>query len=312
MINSIAQFCYAVLLSTCVLCSLSCQKEQSNTYHFNGERAFAEVEQIVAYAPRDAGTPGGKKAADHIANRLETIGLRVKMDAFTDTTPEGLKNMVNVFGFRPGSSRHWIILGSHFDTMPGIDNFQGANDSGSSTGVLIELARSLKDKELHHGLIFAFFDGEEGIANYIPGDGLHGSRRFANQLKDEGELDRYLAMILLDMVGDKNLNFTVPANSDPMLLNLLLNAAERLDIREKIQLHRHTTIIDDHVPFLDIGIPAIDLIDFKFGSHDHANDYWHTSEDSLDKISSESLKITGKITLEMLDELGLFLKKHPQ
>ena len=131
--------------------------------------------------------------------------LSVTLDHFTDTTPEGLKNMINVLGYLPGTSDTWIILGSHFDTMPGIDNFQGANDSGSSTGVLIELARILRDQELHHGLIFAFFDGEEGIANYIPGDGLLGS----NQLKEKGELDHYHAMILLDMIGDKNLTFTV-------------------------------------------------------------------------------------------------------
>ena len=148
---------------------------------FSGERAFEEVQRLVAYSPRDAGTVGGHKAAAHIASRLEMHGLSVTMDHFTDTTPEGLKNMINVLGFLPGSSDNWIILGSHFDTMPGIDHFQGANDSGSSTGVLIELARILRDQERHHGLIFAFFDGEEGIANYIPGDGLHGSRHFANQ-----------------------------------------------------------------------------------------------------------------------------------
>ena len=234
------------------------------------------------------------------------------MDHFTDTTPEGLKNMINVLGYLPGTSDTWIILGSHFDTMPGIDHFQGANDSGSSSGVLIELARILRDKELHHGLIFAFFDGEEGIANYIPGDGLHGSRHFANQLKEQNELDHYHAMILLDMIGDKNLTFTVPANSDPKLLKLLIAAAERLNVRNKIQLHRHTTIIDDHVPFMDIGIPAIDLIDFNFGSHEYANDYWHTKEDSIDKISPESLKISGEIVLEMLYDLGLFMKNQPE
>ena len=310
MINSLVQFFKITLFSVCVLCNISCQKETSETFLFNGERAFEEVQQIVAYSPRDAGTAGGLKAATHIATRLEMLGLSVKMDHFTDTTPEGLKNMVNVLGFLSGSSDNWIILGSHFDTMPGIDNFQGANDSGSSTGVLIELARILRDRELHHGLIFAFFDGEEGIANYIPGDGLHGSRRFANQLKDEGELDHYHAMILLDMIGDKDLTFTVPSNSDPMLLELLLAAAERLNVRNKIQLHLHTTIIDDHVPFMAIGIPAIDLIDFKFGSHDHANDYWHTAEDSMDKISPESLKISGEIVLEMLHDLGLFPKKQ--
>ena len=117
--NSLAQFLTSLLLSVCVLCTLSCQKENPKTSLFSGERAFEEVQRLVAYSPRDAGTVGGHKAAAHIASRLEMHGLSVTMDHFTDTTPEGLKNMINVLGFLPGSSDNWIILGSHFDTMPG-------------------------------------------------------------------------------------------------------------------------------------------------------------------------------------------------
>ncbi|OUX37444.1 MAG: hypothetical protein CBE26_03075 [Kiritimatiellaceae bacterium TMED266] len=292
----------------CLMMSLSaCQQETVNLPAFDGEKAFQEVERLVAFSPRDAGTPGGHAAAQHIADRLEQIGLLVEIDAFTDSTPEGLKDMMNVLAYLPGRSGDSIILGSHFDTMPGIPNFQGANDSGSSTGVLIELARVLKNQPLNHGIIFAFFDGEEGIANFIPGDGLHGSRHYATRLQKEGQLERYRAMILLDMIGDKNLTYTVPANSDPKLLKSLIKASRKLDVREKIVLRPHTIITDDHVPFLNINIPAIDLIDFYFGSQDKLNDYWHTEQDSLDKISTDSLKISGDITLEMLRDLGAFI-----
>jgi Zn-dependent M28 family amino/carboxypeptidase len=285
----------------------ACQQDTVELPAFDGDKAFQEVERLVAFSPRDAGTPGGHAAANHIANRLIEMGLAVEIDPFSDSTPEGTKEMMNVLAYLPGSSGDSIILGSHFDTMPGIPNFQGANDSGSSTGVLIELARVLKNQSLRHGIIFAFFDGEEGIANFIPGDGLHGSRHYAARLLKEGQLERYRAMILLDMIGDRNLTYTVPANSDPKLLKSLIKAARKLNVREKIILRPHTIITDDHVPFLDINIPAIDLIDFYFGSQENLNDYWHTEKDSLDNISAESLKISGDLTLEMLRDLGAFI-----
>ena len=214
--------------------------------------------------------------------------------------------MINILGYLPGKSDKWIILGSHFDTMPGIPNFKGANDSGSSTGVLIEMARLLYNHELNHGLIFAFFDGEEGIANYIPGDGLHGSRRFAKQIDKSGNKNKYIAMILLDMIGDKNLTYTIPSNSDEYLKETLIESSKKLNMRNIIEILDHIIIIDDHVPFSNIGIPSIDIIDFKYGSTKDSNDYWHTENDSLINISSNSLKITAELTLEMLNHMGVF------
>jgi len=275
-------------------------------FNFNGDQAFKEVIELIKISPRDAGTKNGHLAAYHIATKLKKIGLKVDIDKFTDNTPVGSKKMINILGYLPGKSNKWIILGSHFDTMPGIPNFKGANDSGSSTGVLIEMARLLNNYELNHGLIFAFFDGEEGIANYIPGDGLHGSRRFAKQIYKSGNKNKYIAMILLDMIGDKDLTYTIPYNSNKYLKEILIESSNKLNVRNFIELLDHIVIIDDHVPFSEIGIPSIDIIDFKYGSTKDSNDYWHTEKDSLINISAKSLKITAELTLEMLNHLGVF------
>lgn len=273
---------------------------------FDGRRAFSEVEALVAISPRDAGTSNGWRAAEHIFQRLSQFDVEARIDTFNDMTPEGEKVFHNVVGQIPGRQDRWIIIGSHFDTMPGIENFQGANDSGSSTGILLELARMLREYERipEIGIRFAFFDGEEGIAHYIPGDGLHGSRYMARQLLESGDHKKIDAMILLDMVGDRDLYFTIPANCSPELVKALFDAARVTGLRSRVSLSRETSIMDDHVPFYEIGIPAIDLIDFNFGSKPGLNDYWHTRADHLDNISAESLTISGQITLQLIRNLG--------
>lgn len=292
-----------IIILTGVLPMLGCQPKQVDEWPpFDGKRAFTEVEALVAFSPRDAGTSSGWKAADHILQRLEGFGLEARIDTFTDMTPEGEKTFRNVIGQIRGKNDRWIILGSHFDTMPGIENFQGANDSGSSTGVLLELARMLNEHGMvpEVGILFAFFDGEEGIAHYIPGDGLHGSRRLALQLVESGTRKKVDAMVLLDMVGDKDQHFTIPANSPHDLVKEVLDAAHATGHRDRFSLSRSLIITDDHTPFLEIGIPAIDIIDFKFGSEPRLNDYWHTEADNLENISAESLEIIGEITLKLL------------
>jgi glutaminyl-peptide cyclotransferase len=296
------------LLMICLLAVLGCQQEEVDIPPFDGNRAFSEVEALIVFTPRDAGTPNGKKAARHIFNRLEHFGIAAEIDTFKDQTPAGEKTFHNVIGRIPGKTDRWIVLGSHFDTMPGIENFQGANDSGSSTGVLLETARMLAGTKPETGILFAFFDGEEGIAEYVEGDGLHGSRHMTAKLVKQGEDDKIKAMILLDMVGDKDLNFTIPSNSSRSLVKEVLAAAHATGHRKRFTLAQRTIITDDHQPFLDIGIPAIDLIDFRFGSEKGLNDLWHTENDNLENISAHSLKITGEITLKLLQSLAFEAK----
>ncbi len=293
-----------LLLAMTALSFSGCQPEITDLDMFDGQRAYAEVEALVQFTPRDAGTPGGLAAAEHILQRLETIGVSAEIDTFVDMTPEGEKTFRNVIGRIPGKTQKWIILGSHFDTMPGIENFQGANDSGSSTGVLLELARIFGTSGMTPdiGIIFAFFDGEEGIAGYIPGDGLHGSRHMAKQLLESGGHADIKAMILLDMVGDKDLNFTIPYNSSKEMVKEVLKAAHATGHRDRFALTR-SIITDDHVPFLQIGIPSIDLIDFRFGSEPGLNNHWHTEADNLENISEESLEITGTVVRKLVQQL---------
>ncbi len=290
-----------MLIAVLLLCG--CRDNTPAQEAFDGQRAYSEVEALVEFTPRDAGTPNGFKAAGHILKRLKTFCIYAEIDTFTDQTPEGKKTMHNVIGRIPGKSDRWIIVGSHFDTMPGIANFQGANDGGSSTGVLLELARVLAGCKPESGIIFAFFDGEEGVAHYIPGDGLHGSRHLAAQLAQSGQHKKTTAMILLDMVGDKDLHFVLPTNSSQSLTKALFEAARSTGLRDYFSISSSSVITDDHVPFMRVGIPAIDLIDFKYGSGPGKNEYWHTDLDNMDHISAESLGITGSVVLEMLKTL---------
>jgi Zn-dependent M28 family amino/carboxypeptidase len=270
----------------------------------NGSNAFAHVEGLVKdCTPRDAMTPGAERAALWIQARLAAHGINASLDRFTAKTHDGERAFVNVMAPLPGPTNQTIVLLSHFDTKSGIaENFQGANDSGSSTGLLIEIARIIaQNKNYPFKVVIAFLDGEECCVRYGPHDGLHGSRHLAAKLRRAKE--NVKAVILADMIGDRDLNIMLPRNGTPKLRALALKAADATGDRAHITLY-DGDILDDHQPFLDAGFPAVDLIDFKYGSVPGANDYWHTPEDTLDKISPESLTITGRIVTEMLNMLG--------
>ncbi len=265
--------------------------------------AFALVTALVKdCTPRDAGTPGAERAAQWIAERLKGRGLAVEIDTFTDPTPRGSKQFHNVLATIPGNSGEWVILLSHFDTMSGIGGgFQGANDSGSSTGLLIEMATTLQAAGSHrHNILCGFMDGEECMLAYSKRDGFHGSKRLARQQKEAGS--KIHAVILMDMVGDRDLRLTVPRNSTAALRLLTLEAAEATGDRDKVGLF-DGIIYDDHQAFLELGYPAVNLIDFEFGSCTGKNDFWHTPADTLDKICADSLLVTGRIVMEMLNRL---------
>ncbi len=271
---------------------------------FDGARAFAETEALVQISPRDAGTGGGRIAAIHLETRLKALGYKTVVDTFSEETPTGKMFFNNVLGRLPGNTDRLIILASHFDTKAGIsDDFQGANDSGSSSGVLLELARVLSEgAPFETDFLVAFFDGEECRTKYSPTDGLHGSRRLAQQILAGGGAELVEAMILLDMVGDKDLNITIPRNCSKGLVTELFSAAHEVGVRPVFSLGPGS-ILDDHVPFLLAGMPAIDVIDFEYGSAPGLNDYWHTPNDTMDKLSAESMQTVGDVVLRMVENL---------
>jgi Zn-dependent M28 family amino/carboxypeptidase len=197
-----------------------------------------------------------------------------------------------------------VVLVAHFDTKSGIPGFVGANDSGSGVGLLLELARVLAASPPGPVEVrFAVLDGEESQVAYGANDGLHGSRRLAARARNEGWAPRVRAVVVFDMVGDRDLTVEIPRNSTPRLVAAVFDAARAAGVRDRFRWGR-TETLDDHVPFIEAGMPAVDVIDFSYGSAPGLNDYWHTPQDTLDKISPASLEIVGRSAIE-------FLRKAP-
>lgn len=270
---------------------------------FDGRRAMAHVETLVKMGPRPTASAALTRSATYIGAQLEEAGLHVQEQVFTAGSPRGPLQFRNVLAKSPRRGtgpRQVIIVASHYDTkyMPDI-NFVGANDGASSSGTVLEIARCAASQP---DIWFVFFDGEEAVREYTANDGLTGSKFFVEQLKGDGQVDTIKALILLDMVGDANLKITIPANCTSHLVPQVFDAARDLGYRDYFELSTRDTI-DDHVPFLRAGIPAVDLIDFQFGSAPGLNDYWHTDKDTLDKLSVRSLEIIGQTTLRLIARL---------
>lgn len=274
----------------------------------DGNQAMALTREFVEIGPRPAGSEGAERAAKWIAAQARALGYAAHIDTWEEETPTGPVIFRNVIAGSPraagGRRRSRILIGSHFDTKrfpEGVD-FQGANDSGSSTGLLLELMRVLQPQwpAAYPELEIAFFDGEECQVAYGPQDGLHGSKRLAARIADAEAADRYVAMILLDMVGDRDLTVTLPMDAPPSLAQALFAAAENQGTREAFGYARGS-ILDDHVPFQRLGIPSLDIIDFRYGPK---NSYWHAEADRLDKLSAKSLATVGNVVLELLWHLA--------
>lgn len=276
-----------------------------------GTAALTEVDHFLKSGSGVAGSPAAGKAADYLVRRLSEMGVSASIDPFEEATPDGIKSFRNVIGVIPGSTNRIVILGAHYDLKSGIDSFVGANDSGSGVGLLLAMAPVLKAASAAGNEVWlVFLDGEECRVNYGPNDGLHGSRHLAGKLVADGHASRVQAFILVDMIGDKSLNVTLPRNSDPALMAAVFKAAAEAGTRAVFTLSDYT-ILDDHQPFLDKGIPAIDLIDFQYGSSPQLNDYWHTANDTLDKLSANSLEVVGQVVLRVLNDLSAQSRSVP-
>ena len=271
-----------------------------------GSNALAEAAGLVALGPRHATTAEGLKAARYLSSRLTAIGGAPALDSFHAMAPGGTSTFHNVTCLIEGKdASRTIALVSHFETKSGLGpDFVGANDSGSSCGLLLELARLYLQDMPPINVLLAFVDGEECQESYGPHDGLHGSRRLAQQIAaargERGPLSIVEAVIVVDMIGDRDLEIVAPLNSDRELVRLAYAAARDVGLR-KLVSRGDSMVLDDHVPFLNHGTPAIDLIDFSYGSAPGKNDYWHTAEDSMDKLSAESLESTGRIVVQMVN-----------
>ncbi len=261
---------------------------------FDGQKAYAHVERLVAIGPRSPGTDGIRRAREYIEGQLRSFGCVVEEDDFHASTAGGPVAMKNIVAKIPGASPGVVLLASHYDTKR-LENFVGANDGGSSTGMMLEMARLLCSRKNKLTIWIAFFDGEEAFAVWSATDGTYGSRQMAAKLAVAGQLTRIKAMMLSDLIGDKNLRIKRESNSTRWLTDMVWATAARLGY-QKIFVAEETAIEDDHTPFLKRGVPAVDVIDLEAP-------YWHTSGDTLDKISPHSLAVVGHVFLETLAEL---------
>jgi glutaminyl-peptide cyclotransferase len=270
--------------------------------NFSGEKAFAHVQHLVELGPRPAGSEALEKSRLYIIEQLKSAGWTVARSEFSDQTPRGKMTFVNLiarFGTSEKKEAAQFLLCSHYDTKTfDTIRFVGANDGGSSTGLLIEMARVLAlNPALAAKIELLFFDGEEAFENFTATDGLYGSRHFAQELRDSGKAKSVRGGILFDMIGDKSLDVTLPPDSPADLTRNIFAAADVLGQRTHFT-YLSGGMTDDHTPLNEIGIPVIDLIDFDFPP-------WHTAGDTLDKISAESLEIVGRVALYDLVQFEL-------
>ena len=277
---------------------------QQNTSAAIGAVALDHVRALVAFGPRPSGSDAHRKMQAYITEQLRQAGLTVEQDSFVAQTPIGAVPMSNIIGrlAEPGGNAggRIFVLASHYETkLERNFRFVGANDGGSSTGQLLALAPLLAKQGLSHEVWLVFFDGEEAFDQWSESDSLYGSRHLAAKWKAEGVLSRIGAFLLVDMIGDADLDLLRDENSTPWLRDQVWRTAQRLGYSRNF-VSQQLAIEDDHIPFLRAGVPALDLIDYNYGP---GNRYWHTADDTLDKLSARSLQIVADVLLQTLSDL---------
>jgi hypothetical protein len=271
-----------------------------STGGFDGNKAFDHVAQLVAIGPRPPASDGIHRAQAYIKAQLQSYGCQVDEDDFHAQTPVGDVAMKNIIAKAPGEGQGIILLMTHYDTLSSVKDFVGAEDSGSSTGLMLEVARLLCGKKQPNAVWIAFLDGEEAFVNWNQDeDHTYGSRELAARLAVSGDLKRVKAVILADMVGQNNLEIHRESDSTKWLTDLVWKKAASLGYGN-IFTSQEGQIADDHQPFLGRGVPAVDIIDLDGFTRPG---YWHTTQDTLDKVSPKSLAIVGYVILESVNEL---------
>jgi hypothetical protein len=273
---------------------------------FDGARAFEHLRRVVEIGPRPAGSPGAQQTRAYILKELAALGIEAEEQAFDARTPAGLVKMANIRATLPGTGPRRIVVAGHVDTKRFDDvPFVGANDAGSSTAFLLELARVLKQRQNAVPIELLFLDGEEAVVAWsIDRDSTYGSRHYVGAARRDGTLERIGALILVDMIADASLTVKREANSTPWLTDIIWSAAKKLNRPEFVD--DSSAIEDDHIPFLRAGVPAVDIIDLEYP--DASNRYWHTADDTLDKVSASSLQVVGDVLLAALPQIELRVK----
>jgi glutaminyl-peptide cyclotransferase len=276
---------------------------------FDSGRAFEHLRQIAAIGPRPAGSAALGDARAYIKKQLAAAGVPVVEQAWEAQTPIGTARMINLIATIAGTRADRIVFSGHYDTKLFRQfRFVGANDGGSSTAFLLELARVLKARRNPFTIELLLLDGEEAFcANWDdcsrPGapDNTYGSRYYVAAAAKTGTLAAIKANILVDMIAGKNLRIKRDLNSTPWLTDVLWSAARQRKL-EAVFVPETTRIEDDHLPFLEAGVPSIDVIDLEYEA-------WHTAQDTLDAVSARSLQAVGDAILAALPRIEARLAK---
>lgn len=264
---------------------------------FSGQSAFDYTAKAVSFGPRTPGSPASRKVGAWLAATLKSFGYEVVEDRFTARTPHGPVPMVNIIGRKRGKpGARALAVSGHYDTKIFSFPFVGANDAGSSTGAVLELARAFKDTPTTRDIYFIFHDGEEAFGEWSATDSLYGSRNLSAVWKKDGTLARLDALINLDMIGDKDLRILEEQYSSEVLLRLVWNIASEKGFKVNFS-GGPSAVEDDHVPYLRLGVRALNLIDFEYGRN---NTWWHTAQDTMDKLSPQSFQAVGSVVAETL------------
>jgi len=264
----------------------------------SGASALEFTRRAVAFGPRPPGSAANRALQNYIFTELQKDGCEIIEDAFTAKTPQGAIAMKNIIARFPGKggARRAIAITGHFDTkyFPG-RKFVGASDGGSSTGLLLELARVLAHQPRTDDVYLAFLDGEEAFGEWSDTDSLYGSRHLAERWGRDGTLRRLKGLINVDMIGDKNLDIPQETNGNMALNKLIWQTAADFGYKAFF-INQQIGEEDDHIPFVRAGVPAVDLIDIDYP-------HWHTDADTMDKLSAQSMEIVGTVVYEVIQRL---------
>jgi len=277
---------------------------------FDGARAYEHVRHLVEIGPRPPDSEGIRRAQAYIIGQLKSYGCPVEEHDFHASTVLGNLPMKNIVVKLHGTHSGIILYTTHYDTVR-IPNFVGADDGGSGTGTMIELARLFCARKNSLNVWIAFFDGEEAQGEWADAasvqwnrDGsnnTYGSREMAAQMALSGELKRVKAMILADMIGPSNVRITRDSGSTHWLVDFIWETAAQLGYKNTFVDQNYAVGGDDHFSFIRRGVAGCDLIDFSIP-------YWHTTEDTLDKVDAKSLGIVGQVLAATLPR---FERKFP-
>ena len=279
----------------------------AQTHKVSGAATYTLTRELLAVAPkRFYGSPGHAAAEKFIKDHFapEAAAGRLETDSFTASTPAGMQSLRNYIVKFPGKKDGLIVLGSHYETNYPLKDtaFVGANDGACTTALLIEIGEYLRTHPpTGYSVYLVFFDGEEAVKEWGPSDSLYGSRHLAAKWSQDGTISKIKGFVLADMIGDKNLDIDQDANSDPRMVDLLKQAAKETGHAGAISKDT-TPMEDDTLPFHKRGVPVVDVIDYDYGPHDnaHPDGYHHTPEDTIDKISAQSLQTSADIFMQMI------------